>query len=192
MTKKEAAEFLGVGLRSLERYTSEGRVSARRIRTRTGQIADYDEQDLQRLKDELFAHHASSSPDLSAISPPGQTGSNSTVRPKLETALVVVGRSDYAKSSHTPPHSAMPEMRLARRGEMTEALVSAKPGLSTPDPFITSIRLVLTIAEASLLTGFSTARIRDAVKTETLKSQRIGRAWRIRRADLEIWVNSLF
>ena len=55
MNKTEAAKYLGVGVRTLERYTSEGRLSPGRRRTKTGPALDYDPADLERFKAALQA-----------------------------------------------------------------------------------------------------------------------------------------
>ena len=53
LSKKVAAEFLGVCPRSLERYTRDGRISARYERGRARKTPVYDETDLAALKAEL-------------------------------------------------------------------------------------------------------------------------------------------
>ncbi len=40
MNKNEAAAYLEIGLRSLERYTSDGRITAGRVKGKTGPVLD--------------------------------------------------------------------------------------------------------------------------------------------------------
>jgi excisionase family DNA binding protein len=50
MRKKEAAEFLGVSTRTLERLVKEGRLRARREKGKTRPLVVFDKEDLERLK----------------------------------------------------------------------------------------------------------------------------------------------
>jgi excisionase family DNA binding protein len=54
MNKFDAAKFLGIGVRSLERYTSEKRITPVKIKGKTGPVLDYTDADLERLKIELM------------------------------------------------------------------------------------------------------------------------------------------
>ena len=47
MNKKDAAAYLGISTRQLENYARQGRLSVRKERGRTGNIAIYDEEDLR-------------------------------------------------------------------------------------------------------------------------------------------------
>ena len=53
MNKREAAEFLGVSVRTLERFVSAGRLRAGRAPGKTRPIVAFQQEELQRLKDEL-------------------------------------------------------------------------------------------------------------------------------------------
>lgn len=52
-TKEEAAQFLGVSSRALERYTAAGRVAVGYQRGKTRSVAVYERAELERLKSEL-------------------------------------------------------------------------------------------------------------------------------------------
>jgi excisionase family DNA binding protein len=53
MNKKEAANYLEISVRTLQRYTAQGKISARYNPIKTGAEADYDEEELGRFKSEL-------------------------------------------------------------------------------------------------------------------------------------------
>ncbi len=55
MNKQEAAEFLGVSVRAIERYMQQNKISARYERGKTRSVAVYDEEELRAFKDELAA-----------------------------------------------------------------------------------------------------------------------------------------
>ena len=53
MNKKEAANYLGVSTRAIERYTSQGKLSVKYEKGKTRPIAIYDQKELKKLKEEL-------------------------------------------------------------------------------------------------------------------------------------------
>jgi len=52
-------------------------------------------------------------------------------------------------------------------------------------------KLTLSLAEASALSGISRSRLRAAILDGTLTAQIIGRGYRVKRTDLEDYVDSL-
>ena len=70
MTKKEAAAFVGVGIRALERYAKAGRLSVHQRKGKTRPIVLYDEAELLPLKDEASARLR---PRAAVLSPVGES-----------------------------------------------------------------------------------------------------------------------
>ena len=54
MNKTEAAEFLGIGVRTLERYMTQNRVAYTRQRGKTGDSVIFERSELEHLKRELY------------------------------------------------------------------------------------------------------------------------------------------
>jgi excisionase family DNA binding protein len=54
-----------------------------------------------------------------------------------------------------------------------------------------SEKLLLSVKDCRLLTGLSEQTIRDAIRDETLKSRRIGRGFKVKRTDLDEFINKL-
>lgn len=52
-------------------------------------------------------------------------------------------------------------------------------------------KLLLNIADAQQLTGLSRLFLLGAIKEEKLKAQKIGRGWKIKRKDLDIYIDNL-
>lgn len=52
-------------------------------------------------------------------------------------------------------------------------------------------KLLLTIAEAQALTGLSREFLRDAITQGELKAKVIGKGWRVKRSDLETYIDKL-
>jgi excisionase family DNA binding protein len=64
---------------------------------------------------------------------------------------------------------------------------------ANPQPTISdlAVKPLLTLSEAQVLTGLSRNTLRDAIDTKKLKAQIIGRAWRVKRDDLDAYVRKL-
>jgi excisionase family DNA binding protein len=53
-------------------------------------------------------------------------------------------------------------------------------------------KLLLTMAEAQALTGLSREFLKDAIASGELKAKVIGKSWRIKRSDLDEYIDKLF
>ena len=73
MNKKEAAEYLGVSTRLVERYASQGRLKVTYVRGKTGREAQFEESDLEQFKSELEqpVHRATVAPNIPESEPVG-------------------------------------------------------------------------------------------------------------------------
>jgi excisionase family DNA binding protein len=160
MNKTEAAAFIGVSTRALERYAAAGKIAAHYERGKTGQVLAFDEAELQRFKAELEA----------PIDKPRQEPS--TALAKLDGA-VNAGTIEV----------------LARFVE------AANIGAASPDKARLAVpveaKLLLTLAEAQAMTGLSRGVLRAAIDAGELKARIIGKAFRIKRADLQEFIGSL-
>jgi excisionase family DNA binding protein len=163
MNKQDAAEYLGVSVRALERYTQQGKISASYVKGKTRPTVDYNEDELRRFKTELEA----------SLYPK---------RPVVENAI--------------PPNSPPPSTALARLADMpagVERLIEIMNMLRAhQQPSVaTENKMLLKLPEAAALTGLSRHTLREAIEKKKLKAQIIGRAWRIKRTDLEAYISKL-
>ncbi len=163
MNKKEAAEYLGVSTRLVEKYASEGRLGeVTYIRGRTGKQAEYDREAVEKLK--------------AALETPG-------------TAI----------TPHRSPDARLFAAQIIKALERHEqANVEAIRGLletRTDNPRSASVRvsekLLLNINDCRLLTGLSRHVFRQAIADGNLKGRLIGRSYRIKRADLDRYIDTL-
>ncbi len=72
-----------------------------------------------------------------------------------------------------------------------ETLNQAEERKAAPDATQCAAKLLLTLSECQTLTGLSRAVLREAIAAKKLKAKLIGRAWRIKRADLEKYIGGL-
>ena len=169
LTKQQAADFLGVTVRTLERYTQEGKIGGRYEKGKTRSVLVYDESELRAFKAEL---------------------ETKTYKPTVDP---------------TPTNPDKDGTELSRFGEVTQ-LLPLLEGLNHLTDVVKLVReeqerlsltvpihhkLTLSLAEASALSGISRGRLRTAIKDGTLTAQIIGRGYRVKRTDLEDYIDNL-
>ena len=168
MNKKEAAAYLGVSTRAIERYVKQGKLSVKYIKGKTSKLATYDEAELARLQEELT--QITHKPAIEQVTPEETSLSNSS--PTLTGLLEKV---IFPLSSQLT--------------QLTEAVQSLK---SLPIPLVpTEQKLLLTLKEVQALTGLSREILREAIKEGKLKAKIIGKSWRVKRGDLEDFIEGL-
>jgi len=78
---------------------------------------------------------------------------------------------------------------------LAAALEALRPGVQAAAPRVSipdaAHKLTLGLPEAAALSGLSRKHLRQAIKEGGLKSRKLGRGWRVKRADLEAYVRNL-
>jgi excisionase family DNA binding protein len=162
MTKEDAAAFLGVSTRAIERYTSSGRLSVRYEKGKTRPRAIYNKEELIQLKAEL------ENPSL--------------IRPQVQQP----GASNNQSLAIAP---TKPDTQFA---EFVGVVASAFEQARSHHVIVPlADKLTLNLQEAAALSGLSKQRLRDAIREKKLKAQIIGRGWRVKRDDLEAYIKKL-
>ncbi|NWF58113.1 MAG: helix-turn-helix domain-containing protein [Fischerella sp.] len=171
MNKQEAAEFLGVSVRALERYVQQGRISVKYEKGKTRPTANFDQGELEAFKAEL---------------------NQPTIKPAIETRQIATDQQQHT------------DKLVHQAGEITEiddlvvvdhlsSIIETLLTRSDRQPTVPiSTKLLLTLAEAQALTGLSREFLRDAIVKGKLAGHVIGRSWRIKRSDLEAYIDNLF
>lgn len=151
MNKEDAAKLLNVSVRTLERLTHDGVISARYVKGRTRPTPDYDEEELQRVKPSLESRMY---PHRGQVLPPNvASGVNAANNGGIHDG------GDNAASGDTA---------LARLSEMPAgverlaALMNALRKSECPSVAVES-KLLLKLDEAAALTGLSRAALRAAI-----------------------------
>lgn len=175
LTKQQAAESLGVTVRSIEAYAAKGYLTVRRGKGLRGDIALFDEGELQKLKETraqtTFTVPAALAVKRQAPQPPAQ-------------AL-----------AQPPPFGSFAEVlseTLADpqvRGLLSDLLQTfVREGVKQWVASNTAGKLALSLKEASNLSGLSVTTLRSDIRAGDLKAKIIGRGWKIRRADLDSYM----
>ena len=177
MNKQSAADFLGVSVRALERYVQQGRISVKYEKGKTRPTANFDPVELEAFKEEL---------------------NQPTVKPALETRQIA---TDQQQQTGKLVHNSGEIARFDEVSEFGEigvieklsGIIEALLGKGDNQPLVPiADKLLLTIAEAQALTGLSREFLRDAITAGHLKAKLIGKSWRVKRTDLEQYVDKLF
>ena len=164
MNKKEAAEYLGVSTRAVERYTAAGKIPCSYVQGKFGKEANYRQSDLDHFSSELST--PTYQPEI--IQPPT---SIDTILPPDNTSLSRVSEAEISGIDYE------------------ERFLVALESLANRIPV--SEKLLLSLKEAQNLTGLSRQRLKKAITEEKLKAQIIGRGWKIKRKDLDIYIDNL-
>ncbi|HKS26489.1 MAG TPA: ankyrin repeat domain-containing protein [Pyrinomonadaceae bacterium] len=84
----------------------------------------------------------------------------------------------------------LPEIGERLIAALQSLLQSRQPAEEAQLPAIAQ-KLMLTLHEASLLSNLSRGHLRNAIRGGKLKAKIIGRGWRIKRADLDLYIRAL-
>lgn len=177
MNKQEAADYLGVSVRALERYVQQGKISVKYEKGKTRPTANFDPTELQAFKAEL---------------------EQPTIKPAFESRQIATSQqpdigkltSDSGEITRFDEVSGFGEIGVI---EKLSGIIEALLGKADTQPLVPiADKLLLTIAEAQALTGLSREFLRDAITSGELKAKLIGKGWRVKRTDLEEYVDKLF
>jgi excisionase family DNA binding protein len=159
MNREEAAQKLGISVRSLQRAVKRGALQVKYKRGVSGKHeAVFDSEEVARFKDEMEREI------VPEPAPPATTGDT--------TALTRIDA----------PEARNALIQLLERANRLDK--------STPAVAIEN-KPLLKLEEASSLTGLSRQILRNAIEEKKLKAKIIGRGWRIKKSDLEAYIQNL-
>jgi excisionase family DNA binding protein len=100
---------------------------------------------------------------------------------------------EYKEEKPATALMTRPDTDLARSVVIaTKEILEFNYGLSKPGHSVAvEAKLLLKLDEAALLTGLSKKILRNAIEEKKLKAQMIGKAFRIKRADLDAYIKNL-
>jgi excisionase family DNA binding protein len=177
MNKQEAAEYLGVSVRALERYVQQGRISVKYEKGKTRSTASFDETELERFRDEL---------NQVSVKPAIDSRQVLTDEPRqISTQTLVTSESLVIQHDNIGDIGEI--TTIDKLASIIESLINEKqPSIAVGE------KLLLTVAECQQLTGLSKEHFRDAISSGELPAKVIGKSWRVKRSDLEQYVSQLF
>lgn len=168
MNKRQAAEFLGVSVRALERYVQQGKLTVRYEKGKTRPTANFDQTELEAFKEEL------NQPTIK----PAVESRQITTEVYEETDITPVNMSESGEFTAIDKLAGMVEMLITRGDKKPTVPIESK--------------ILLTLDEAQAMTGLSKSYLREAIGQGSLKAKQIGKSWRVKRGDLDDFVENLF
>ncbi len=172
MNKHEAAKYPNVSIRTLQRLTAQGEISAGEVRGKTGMVTDYAKEEIDRFGQEQERQTQDATRYVRPHVMPGAAS---------EQQVLARREQDVSISPVTLDTGDTLEMRLWMLAAF-EAMAS---------PVRLTDKLTLTLTEASLLTGLSRNHLRQAIEEKKLKARIIGRGLACEAGRLKLYVRKL-
>jgi predicted DNA-binding transcriptional regulator AlpA len=168
LDKKQAAEYLGISTRTLERWVKDGKIRVRYELKNNAETAIYDVEELDLIKED-----------------------KQIVRVKPSTSDIT---SDTTPNSSDIIQIA-PGGFLSPFRDLIERLVAAIENLRGQDAKTTPAtlrgKLLLTLPDAQILTGLSREILMTAIKNDELPAKIMGKSYRIKTQDLIQYIANL-
>lgn len=169
MNKQEAADFLGVSPRQIERYTKENRIGVRFEKGRTKPTPVYDEGELRRFKQELE-----------------RPVHRPAVR-RIESEPMAIATQSDGGMSQLSALDIVSQMFETMRSNQQQSVPTLAPSIQD-----LGTKLLLSVEEAARYSGTSRSAINHAIREGNLTAHRgKWRGRRIKRADLEKYFGKL-
>jgi excisionase family DNA binding protein len=181
--KKDAAAYLGISTRQLENYARQGRLSVRKEKGKTGDIAIFDDEELRLLKTELDAKRGLIQGAVVREEASADAATNGAGATSESHAIVRGSTSGLPQIS---PHEFIDQLAAAILARQAEQKQRHEPTINE-----LAAKPLLTRAEAQRYTGLSRELLREAVTAGKVKEILLGRAYRIKRAELDSYVATL-
>jgi excisionase family DNA binding protein len=183
MNKKEAAAYLGISTRQMENYARQGRLSVRKEKGKTGDIAIFDDEELRQLKTELEAKRGLLQGAVVREESSAATHTNGVGATSESRAIV---RGSTLGLPQISPHEFIDQFAAAILARQAEQKQKHEPTINE-----LAAKPLLTRAEAQRYTGLSRELLREAVTSGKVKEILLGRAYRMKRAELDSYVAAL-
>jgi excisionase family DNA binding protein len=170
MNIKEAASFLGMSVKTLERRIAAGDISVAYTPGARGRLRTFDESELQRFQEAETAK---------------VSATTYVARPRVASVV-----------SDAPEMRGALQLSANGKSAALVELIAAIDRARAVVPLAVSVtdlahKLTLSLIEAAKLSGLSRGHLRFAIEEKKLKARIIGRGWRVKREDLEAYIKKL-
>ncbi len=170
MNKQEAAEYLNISVRTLQRLTADGAIIAGMVKGKTGLVTDYTKDDLDAYK--------------KRAAEPQQRDDTRYVKPH-----VIPSDAPSQALERQGGIEGMQAFAVMVADALRSAQTHADGQPAQPSIADLSHKLMLTEREAAAYSGLSLADIERA--RGALNALRTGAGWRVKRDELERYVKKL-
>ncbi len=164
MKKFDAAKFLDISEKTLERLVKNGEISSKLEKGKTRDVVVFDDEELKAFKEKR---------ESSKHRPAFSSSNDSSAQDSL--SLITTKADNIDRQTQT----------LEFLEVLRNTLTLQKSVVPIAD------KILLTIKECRALTGLSEQAIRDAIRDETLKARVVGRGFKVKRTDLDGFISKL-
>ena len=197
MNKQEAAQFLGVSVRTLETYVAQNRLAVRYVKGKTRPVADFESGDLERLKTEIppiAGRVVNAQTTQNPANLPETRNSASSTSQNLATSQNGRDRAlaQLAKKDAQNPIVVIEAEHLHELLAAALAANSENSAANSATPQNLAAKMLLTLPEAQNLTGLSRDTLKKAMASGDLPARQMGKAWRLRPEDVRDWLQRHF
>jgi excisionase family DNA binding protein len=168
MNKQEAAEYLNISVRTLQRLTADGEIVAGMVKGKTGLVTDYTKDDLDAYK--------------KRAAEPQQRDDTRYVKPH-----VIPSDAPSHALQRAPSEQSMTMFVAALSDALREAQT---PGNGVADVPLRD-KLTLSFKEAARLSGVPESHLRAAYSDGKLRGAKIGRGVRVSPDALKVFIGRL-
>jgi len=170
ITRAEALELLGISERQLQKYGATGKLKVMYVKGARGQESRYSRAEIEALAQEQEEIRTRPIPLPS-------TEDRESAKSKIEESPNI--------PAITPLHDLSP-LAIQALERLTERLSP-----SSLPPSELKEKPILTLREATVLTGLSYPRLRDAIRSGEIGGARIGHSWMVKTKELISFAESL-
>jgi excisionase family DNA binding protein len=164
MKKFDAAKFLDISEKTLERLVKNGEISSKLEKGKTRDVVVFDDDELKTFKEKR---------ESSKHRPAFSSSDDSLAQNSL--SLIPTKADNLDRQNQT----------LEFLDVLRNALTSQKPVVPIAD------KILLTVNDCRLLTGLSEQSLRDAIHDGKLNARIIGRGYKVKRKDLDEFIKQL-
>ncbi len=169
ITKEQAAKILGAkNVRTVERLVSAGRLRAEYEPGKTRRVPMFDKTEVMRLAEDQRQPEARAVP----------TDSQALI-PSPSQIATIADSSDKGSARQVSQFVAFVAETIERARR--EAPIASD----------LADKIMLTLADASVLSSLSVYHLREAIREGKLKGRIIGRGFKVKRGDLDAYVRKL-
>ena len=191
LTKLQAAKYVGVSDRTIANHVASGRLNVKYEGNKgmydINQLRTLKQENTERLNERVKREGGNTETvEAEALNPeslkPERVGTTLTLHPE--------SRKSEARKTESVQLGNGVSLFMVSEEQLSELVEKAGQGYTMQE---LAVKTLLTFPEAAVFTGISEKRLRDAAKANELPtSKNLGRAQKLRRVDLDKWVDSQF
>ncbi len=187
VSKKEAAKILGVSEKTLQRLSSKDKiVTVYKKKYHGGYTAYFPLSELERIKAARENNEELPTVKSSAFPPAEEPSQTPTII--LDQPIVAASVIELVEEPFRP----LPITLEAKEVIKETKAAKTKEVKTTISVVEAAAKLILTVEEVSILTHIPEKELREDLKKGRLRGLFKGHGWKVKRADLEEYVRSIY